>query len=97
MLIHRVAYHKSRDIEGKVKTVTVKRDSIGDIYIYLVCETESHNQVIARLGKSIGFDFGLKKHICNVFVLPIFVRGIRLILRVNPILKYLSVTVRLLI
>ena len=56
-------YHKSREIEGKVKTVTVKRDTLGDLYIFLACETEGQNQVIARLGKSIGFDFGLKKHI----------------------------------
>ena len=56
-------YHKSREIEGKVKTVTVKRDTLGDLYNFLACETEGQNQVIARLGKSIGFDFGLKKHI----------------------------------
>jgi len=52
-------YHKSRNIEGTVKTVTVKRDSLGDIYIYVVCET-SKNEVLPRTGKSVGFDFGLK-------------------------------------
>lgn len=52
-------YHKSRDIEGNVKTVTVKRDSLGDIYIYVVCEM-SENEVLPRTGNSVGFDFGLK-------------------------------------
>ncbi len=52
-------YFQSRKIEGKVKTLTVKRDAIGDIYIYLVCDTQSE-QVELRTGKSVGFDFGLK-------------------------------------
>lgn len=55
-------YHKSREIEGAVKTVTIKRDAVGDIYIYFACQVEQ-NTVIPRLGKSIGFDFGIKNHI----------------------------------
>ena len=52
-------YFRSRKIEGKVKTLTVKRDATGDIYIHLVCEVQS-GQVELRTGKSVGFDFGLK-------------------------------------
>ena len=52
-------YFKSRDIEGKVRTVTVKRDAVGDIYIYLACDVQSAS-VESRTGKSVGFDFGLK-------------------------------------
>lgn len=52
-------YHKSRNIEGKIKTVTIKRDALGDIYIYIICETDG-NKVIPRTGKSVGYDFGLK-------------------------------------
>lgn len=52
-------FHKSREIEGKIKTLTVKRDPLGDIYIYLVCEQEK-TPVQSRSGKSVGFDFGLK-------------------------------------
>ena len=52
-------YHKSREIEGKVKTLTVKRDSLGDLYIYIVCETEN-NEILPRTGKSVGYDFGLR-------------------------------------
>lgn len=55
----RYRYAKSREIGGKVKILTVKRDALGDIYLYFVCET-SENEVIARTGKSVGFDFGLK-------------------------------------
>ena len=53
-------YFKSRNIEGKVKTVTIKRDAVGDIYVYLVCDVQLE-PVEARTGKSVGFDFGLKK------------------------------------
>lgn len=52
-------FFKSREIEGVIKTVTVKRDPLGDIYIHLVCNQEQ-NQVLARPGKIVGFDFGLK-------------------------------------
>jgi len=55
----RYKYYKSRDLEGTIKTVTIKRDSLGDLYIYIVCETQG-NEVIPRTGKSVGFDFGLK-------------------------------------
>ena len=53
-------YFQSRNIEGKVKTLTVKRDAVGDIYVYLVCDSQLE-QVRLRTGKSVGFDFGLKK------------------------------------
>lgn len=52
-------FFKSRDIEGKIKLLTVKRDTCGDFYVYLVCETPEFN-IEPRLGKSIGFDFGFK-------------------------------------
>ena len=52
-------FFKSREIEGKIKLLTVKRDTCGDFYVYLVCETPEVN-LEPRLGKSIGFDFGFK-------------------------------------
>ena len=52
-------YFQSRKIEGKVKTVTVKRDALGDIYVYLACDVQPKG-VEKRTGKSVGFDFGLK-------------------------------------
>ena len=57
---HWYSYFKSRNIEGRVKTVTVKRDSLGDIYVYIACEAQC-DMVRPRTGRSVGFDFGLKK------------------------------------
>jgi putative transposase len=52
-------FFKSREVEGKIKVLTVKRDACGDFYVYLVCETPEV-KIESRLGKSIGFDFGFK-------------------------------------
>ena len=52
-------FFKSREIEGKIKTLTVKRDALGDIYICVSCDLEP-NQVLPRTGESVGYDFGLK-------------------------------------
>ena len=56
---HWYGYFFSRKISGKVKAVTVKRDRLGDFYIYIACDTQSE-QVKLRSGKSVGLDFGLK-------------------------------------
>ncbi len=56
---HEYKYFQSRDVEGTIKTLTVKRDSLGDIYLYLTCETEE-SPVEPRSGESVGFDFGLQ-------------------------------------
>ena len=52
-------FAKSRDIEGTIKTVTIKRDALGELYVYFSCLVAP--QPIARVmtGKSAGFDFGL--------------------------------------
>ena len=52
-------YFKSRRISGNIKTVTIKRDSLGDIYIYLVTDAKDF-KVVERTGKRVGYDFGLK-------------------------------------
>lgn len=53
-------YCKSREIEGKIKTVTVKRDTLGDLYLYVVTDFEESNALRVRTGKMAGADFGLK-------------------------------------
>jgi putative transposase len=54
-------YYKSREIEGQIKTVTVKRDALGDIYIYFSCEVPEELQAKKTTSdKIVGFDFGLK-------------------------------------
>lgn len=52
-------YWKSREIEGKIKTVTIKRNPLGEIFIFVVTDYQDH-QVTPMTGNSAGFDFGLK-------------------------------------
>lgn len=55
-------YHKSRNIQGKVKTVTVKRDQVGDWFVIFSCDLDEEipkEKVIPMTGKSAGFDFGM--------------------------------------
>ena len=57
-------FFKSREIEGAIKTVTIKRNKLGDLYIYFACETDNVNsKVKARTGKIAGFDCGLKPYL----------------------------------
>lgn len=51
-------FFKSREIEGKIKLLTIKRDGLGDFYVYLICEDENKKSEY-RTGESVGFDFGL--------------------------------------
>lgn len=52
-------YFRSRRIGGKVKTLTIKRDNLGDIYVYIVTDAKNF-EIETRTGKSVGLDFGLK-------------------------------------
>ncbi len=52
-------YWNSREIQGTVKTITVKRNPFGEIFIFVVTDyIDEHQQPMT--GKSAGFDFGLK-------------------------------------
>ena len=53
-------YFKSQDIQGNIKTLTVKRDKLGDIYIHIVTDFVE-TRIAPRTGEIVGFDFGLKK------------------------------------
>ena len=52
-------FFKSREVKGNIKLLTIKRDSLGDLYVYIVSD-DSSDMVEARSGKIVGFDFGLK-------------------------------------
>lgn len=52
-------YCNSRPIEGNIKTLTVKRNTLGEIFIIVVTKQEM-NDVLPRAGKAAGMDFGLK-------------------------------------
>jgi len=58
--LHGVVYKfcQSREITGQIKTVTVKRDNLGALWLYFVVKQEI--EVPDRSGNSaVGFDFGL--------------------------------------
>lgn len=45
-------------VDNKIKTLTIKRDNIGDYYICVCLETKDKTHITT--GKSVGIDFGLK-------------------------------------
>ena len=49
----------SRPIEGKIKTVTIRRDAVGDFWVAFSCEVED-KQSLPMSGETAGLDFGLK-------------------------------------
>ena len=52
-------FHKSREIPAeKVKTVTIKRDRLGDIYVFFVVKSTEFVPNRCATGKSVGIDFG---------------------------------------
>ncbi len=53
-------FSKSRDIPADIKTVTIKRDSLGNFWLYFVVEEEIDQTNRILTGNSAGFDFGLK-------------------------------------
>ena len=55
------SYFKSRDVLGKPKRCTIKRDAIGDIYICVLTDYAEPDQNRVMTGKIAGFDFGLKQ------------------------------------
>lgn len=57
-------YFKSRSIEGSIKTLTVKRNTLGKFYLIVVTKQEC-NDVLPRAGRAVGMDFGLK-HFLNL-------------------------------
>ncbi len=52
-------FFKSRTIQGEIKTLTIKRDSLGDIYLCFSCEVKNEKVQESMTGKNAGFDFGL--------------------------------------
>ncbi len=53
-------YWNSREIEGKVKTVTVKRSPLGELFLAVVVDQEAEPVQGIETGKTAGADFGLK-------------------------------------
>lgn len=53
-------YWNSRKIEGTVKTLTIKRTALGELFMVVVVDGYSLPEVKSETGKIAGFDFGLK-------------------------------------
>jgi len=57
-------FFKSREIKGIIKTVTIKRNKLGALYVYFACEIENVDlKVRIETGNIVGFDFGLKTYL----------------------------------
>ncbi len=52
-------FSKSREIKGKVKTLTIKRNNLGELFILVVTDFIEESFGVVT-GKIAGFDFGLK-------------------------------------
>ncbi len=52
-------FSKSREIKGKTKTLTVKRNKLGELFILVVTDFTDESFGVVT-GKIAGFDFGLK-------------------------------------
>ncbi len=52
-------YAKSREIQGRIKTLTVKRNGLGELFILVVTDWVDESFGVVT-GKIAGFDFGLK-------------------------------------
>lgn len=52
-------YSPSRPIEGTIKTLTVKRNLLGEIFLFVTVK-QQRNEVYTRTGNAVGIDFGLK-------------------------------------
>lgn len=51
---------KSREIEGRVKICTLKRDSMNRLWVVFSCEKEENEKQVTGSINTAGFDFGLK-------------------------------------
>ena len=57
-------FHKHREFDVKrVKTVVVKRDRVGDVWLCITAKCDSRQKVIVKTGQTAGFDFGLKTYL----------------------------------
>jgi putative transposase len=53
-------FWKSREIEGTIKTLTIKRTPLGELFMVVVVDEGSKPEVEVKTSKIAGFDFGLR-------------------------------------
>ncbi len=81
-------YFKSREVLGTPKRCTIKRDSVGDVWLIILTDHVDTDLESPTTGNNAGFDFGLKRYLtgsdCNDYESPqFFKRGINAIKRGN--------------
>ena len=81
-------YFTSREVLGNPKRCTIKRDSVGAVWLIILTDHVDTDLESPTTGKSAGFDFGLKRYLtgsdCNDYDSPqFFKRGINAIKRGN--------------
>ena len=59
----RFKFYKSRDYDGSIKTVRVKRDAVGDFWLYVVTDAKVEASNTTHNGAVVGIDFGLKTYL----------------------------------
>ena len=59
----RYKFIKSRDYEGRIKRVAIKRNRLGEYFIYVITDAEPKKYGKSRKGASVGIDFGLKTYL----------------------------------
>jgi putative transposase len=53
-------FWNSREIEGSVKTLTIKRTTLGELFLVVVVDDVVEPELRFETGRTAGFDFGLK-------------------------------------
>ncbi|MEG3971065.1 RNA-guided endonuclease TnpB family protein [Microcoleus sp. T2B6] len=56
-------YWNSREIEGTVKTLTIKRTTLGELFMVVVVDSVEEPETQVETSRIAGFDFGLKTFI----------------------------------
>lgn len=59
----RFKFSKSRDYEGNIKRITVKRSKVGDYYVTILTDAKPKEYRKTHNGASVGIDFGLKTYL----------------------------------
>ena len=57
---HHYKFIKHREIEGKIKTCTIKRDNMSRFWVVFCCEKEDPVCQVVGSNNTAGFDFGIK-------------------------------------
>ena len=52
-------FHKHREFHGTIKRITIKRDTCGDYWLYLITDFVD-TKLLPTTGQSVGADFGMK-------------------------------------